>query len=251
MRTFDATLLNEIANDPRVRPAILAPEGPMDLTATVQNPNNVAIVNRWGGFVAIQMTPMLYECHTLFLPEKEGLVEVLALARDAEAFMFTHTQATELITRVADGNRAAHIVASKANFKNFGHQKNLVPGVDCEVMRYAIDDWALTAAITQLEGWTFHSAIADAKRLAGAGDIHEPDVRHDRFVGAALLMAKAGQVMKAFMFYNRAAFIYGYHPIRLLSDSPAVIDTGDAIVGIENGQIEVMQCRSAPPSVQA
>lgn len=248
MRTFEATLLNEIANDPRVRPNLLAPEGPIDLTGQIGNPANVTIVNRSGGFIAIQMTPMLYECHTIFTPEKESFADVLTLAHEAQTYMFTHTQATELITRVADGNRGADIAARKARFKEIGRQKNLAPGVDAAILRVGIDDWALSSTESKVEGWSFHNLIAEAKAAAGKADsVHEDDDRHDKFVGAALLMAKSGQTMKAFMFYNRAAFIYGYEPIRMVNDSPAILDTGDAVITIVKGDVEVMLVKERVP----
>lgn len=243
MRTFDSTILNEIANRPDVRPHLMG-QGPLDLSQLIGNPANVTYAGPQGGFIAVQISDVLYEVHTIFTPDRDGAQDVIKIGQDALAYMFTHTGCLQIITRVPEPNRGAHMVASRVGFKDFAMQKDIAPGVDAKLMRLTVEDWTLRAIQPRVEGFAFHGLLHEAKMAMGSTEPpHAEDEKHDRFVGACLLMAKAGQIGKAFQNYNHAAFIYGYQPIRLLSQIPAIVDTGDAIVGIENGQIEVMLCR--------
>lgn len=243
MRTFDPALLNEIANRDDVRP-FLGGSGELDLRLTVENPANFAFVNQYGGFVTIALMPGLYEVHTIFTPERDGVNEILKLAAESQAFMFLHSDCMELITRVPEQNRPARILAVKGGFRPFAQQKDWEPGHDADVLRITLEDWILHAGPPRVEGWGFHAMLEERKKAQGsANKAHAEDERHDRYVGAALLMAKAGNILKGYMAYNRAAFIYGYQPVLLKSQTPPVVDMGDAIIGIEHGEVEVLLCR--------
>ncbi len=67
MRTLDAAFLNEVANDPEVRP-FLGRSGALDLAPLISDPNNYCFVCDQGGFVGIKLQPGLYELHTIFRP---------------------------------------------------------------------------------------------------------------------------------------------------------------------------------------
>ncbi len=240
MRTLDARFLNQIANDPRVRPFLLG-RGVLDLTLLVENPANVCIVCSAGGILAVQVTPQLYEFHTVSTLDHDGVADMLQLGADGIGYLFSHTTCREIVARVPVDNRNAHIFATHCGFRDIGLQREFAPGRNARLMRATLEDWIAKATLPRVEGFSIQSLIAESLQFA----VRAPDnEQRDRYLGAALLMAKSGQVLKGVEVHNLGAFIYGFPPITLLSQMPTIIDIGDAVVGLENGQAEVMLCRT-------
>jgi len=56
-------------------------------------------------------------------------------------------------------------------------------------------------------------------------------------------MYSRGQAKKATSLYNRWAVNAGYAPIQLISEEPPVVDVLDAVMRLDEDELEVMTCR--------
>lgn len=241
MRTMDHRFLEALANDPEVRPWLGGNlEEPIRLEDLISRPGNYAFVNTEGGFVVHLLAPGLYECHTIFRPGwSVNIKNVFHLLWEAQEFMFVETDCMDICTKVLDGNERADRLAKVAHFT----EKYARNGVSYRNL--SLDAWA-DACSTRLraEGASFHERIGAAKAAAGVVEPqHEEDPHHDQYVGLASLMVKAGNVAKGVDQYNRWAVMAGYAPISVLWNQPVVIHTGDAVIAIRNGDMEVLRCR--------
>lgn len=245
IRTTDAALVNSIANDPAVRPHVgRADAGPLDLADYLACPDNVALAFDHGCFLFTPHDSSRYELHTLVLPEGRG-AGVLPAAHRAFLWVFTHTEALEIVTKVPAPNRPAGLMARRAGFRPmFTRQGAWEDGSDVTFFRLAVEDWADARAELGLEGQAFHDMLELAKQAAGSPlEAHPHDEAHDRAVGLACLTAKAGQLRKAAWSYSRWARLAGYATIDVISEEPPVLDVRDALVTVRDGQLEVLECR--------
>lgn len=249
MRTMDHRLLAEIALDPRVRPWIASQQSDQDLVDSLEQwitqPGNYCFTGDDGGFLVLRLDEGLYEAHTMFRPGCNGR-EVLRLMRESFQFMFVETDCMKVVTKVADTNEAAKHLARLAPFDlQFTREDGWGPGVDLHFMNLPLDRWAdLCSTKLRAEGASFHSRIEEAKRSAGVNSpLHPEDPDHDQAVGLASLMFKAGNPMKAVTIYNRWAVFAGYVPLRIVWNNPTVVHTGDAVIQIRNGDMEVLLCQ--------
>lgn len=235
-RTFNADGFNAVANHADVRPWLQAPDGPIDLTATISNPANFALWCDGGGFVLVRHEPGIYEVHSLFAPEGRG--HSVAAMRAGFAYMFERTDADEIVTTCADDNRAALAFAKLAGFREVFRT--------ADTGRYSLTlmDWALSRPELELEGATFH-ALLESVKVANdsARPVHEDCAAHDRMVGAAFRMVQAGNPAKAVGHYNKWARMAGYAPIGLISANPPVLDVVDAVIEWTGTDMEVALCR--------
>ena len=87
-------------------------------------------------------------------------------------------------------------------------------GVEHSHYGVSIDDWPLIDDECLKMGDRFHEI---------APNTHEDCEIHDRFVGAALLIADKNPE-KACAFYNKWALITGYMPVKIESLDPLIID---------------------------
>lgn len=244
-RTADAAFVNELANHPAIRPFIGGGLEPLDLTAVCQNPANVILVVEGAGAWLLQMLmPGVYELHTMFLPEARGRA-YFAAAKEALAYMFSRTDALEIITKCPDDNGGARMASAVIGFRERFRREGAWetgPGISYQV--FSIDDWFVRDRGCLAEGRAFHTALEAAKLAQGCTlAVHPEDDAHDRAVGAACLMIKGGQAAKAVGFYARWAIFAGYQPFQALSNT--VFDVVDALVEVRNGQIAGFICRSA------
>jgi RimJ/RimL family protein N-acetyltransferase len=244
-RTFDPAFLNSVINHPEVRPWV-GGEGEVDVTAQLINPSNVALVNEFGGFILIQHTPGSYEVHSQFLPEGRGRSAREAM-REGFDYMFTRTNCEQVITQVPDNNRAAAGLARLAGFRELFRRENAKRG-PTSYMVLTIDEWAQRNAALEADGEWYHAATEVAVRAARP-DLpdHPEDPAHNRAVGAAVRMVRAGNAAKGVAFYNRWAHFAGYSPIRLISAQPAIIDMSDGgltvIAEERDGNMEIVLCQ--------
>ena len=235
-RSFDATLLNDVANDPAVRPRLLGC-CPIDYGPIIADPRNFALVTPSGGFVGVSCGSGDYEVHTQF---RRGSRNARDVAPAAFAFMFERTDCRRLTTKVATANRAARALALAGGFTTLFH--NPVLGVDC--MELTIDRWAMACAALDEGGEWFHAKIEAAKVATGSTlPDHPHDAVHNRAVGAAVAMFRAGNPQKAAWFYNRWAAHAGYPGFTIIGEHPLTLDMGEAIVAIHNDDMEVLLCR--------
>jgi len=244
-RTLDPDRLNEIANDPAVRPW-LGGTGALDLGPVIRNPANVALECETGGYVLENHGAGQYEAHTLFLPE--GRPFAYDLAREGFRYLFSATDCLRVVTKVPAGNIAAASHAKRCGFEPIFSRSAMWPGPDgpedVSFQALTFDAWKGRDTQVAVEGRWFHDALEAAKIAAGsAREIHEDDEAHDRAVGAAVLMFKAGNPVKAATLYNQWAALAGYAPLTVLSLTPLVIDVVDAVVEVASQNMEVLQCR--------
>lgn len=248
-RTMDARHLNTVANDPQVRGWLggeSSGETPVDLTALVEDPANVAFATPHGGFLAVALGSGRYDVHSLFLPAGRGREAALA-QRDALAYMFAATDATDLRTTVPTSNTAAAVFARRAGFEPLFTSR--VPWtadtvVEAECCALSIDRWALKCARAQALGTAFHAALEQVKKAHGSPcPTHPEDPVHDGMVGATALLLQAGNAEKAVRFYNVWASCAHYQQIALLRLRPILVDLGDAVIEVACGGMEVLRCR--------
>lgn len=244
-RTMDATFLNEVSNHPEVRPW-LGGDGVLDLGALADNPDNVLLETDGGGWVLHPLLPGVYELHTMFLPEGRGR-SYFAAAREALRWMFSATDALEIVTKCPDDNGPARMAASIAGFRERFHRDDAwKPGVGVSYQVFSIDDWFVRDKECLAAGRAFHDTLEAAKTAAGSTlPTHPDDEAHDRAVGAAVLMIRGGNMSKAVAFYNRWAIFAGYATIEALS--PSLVDVRDAIVEVRGDAMGVLKCRSGLP----
>lgn len=244
MRTYDATLLNEVANDPEVRPW-LGGEGALDLSHLTHDEANVTFVGQHGGFIMIRMGPGSYEVHTVFRKTPNGYRRILSLAHSIVEFMFVETDCVEILTKVPKPNVGADQLCNQVRFQELFVRKDAWQGSEpISYRKLDLDRWAATCSTLGAEGAAFHDLLETTKVANGSvRETHAHDTIHDRLVGLAIKMAKAGNVMKGVNVYNRWATFTGYAPIECKTYAPAVIDIGDAVIQIRRGTVEILECR--------
>lgn len=252
MRTLEATEFNAIANHPEVRPWLGFEDvtRAIDLTEQVANPNNFAFLTpqKDGGYILLKLQPGLYAAHSLAMPAARGR-PMLRLMREGFLTMFTATDAVEIVTQIPDGNDGAAGWSRLAGFRQTFRREGFFPlmgeRVGCQFASLTYADWAIAEKSNLILGEQFHHLL----KSYGLAD-HIEDKAHDAFVGATIASIQRQNVVKAVALYNRFAALSGYHQAQVLSITPPVVDTGDAILGTLNGGVEVLQVkvtRSAIP----
>lgn len=114
-RTFDATFLNQVVNDPRVRPWLGGDrKSRLDLQPAI-DAGAIALINRDGGFLFVPKGEGVFEVHTQFLPSVKG--KAVWFAREAARYMFKTVGAEKLVTDVPEDNQAALALALKTGFE--------------------------------------------------------------------------------------------------------------------------------------
>jgi len=235
-RTLDPTFLNSVANHPEVRPW-LGGEGELDLAGLLGNVQNYGIEADGGGWLLQHLAPGEYELHTLFLPEARGM-SYFRQAREALRWVFTRSDCTEILTKCPDDNPPARMAAVKCGFRERFHRENAwKDGVGIGFYALTIDDWFVRDAEALKAGRWFHHKL---ETEIGHPN-HADDDLHDRAVGAAVLMIKAGMIGKGVACYNRWARFAGFTPI--IQIGPHTLDIQTHVLEVENGDFAVLLAR--------
>lgn len=244
-RHFTAERINEIVNDPSIYPPIRGHHtGPLDLSRITPNPDHVCLVGEYGCVLFIKHQMGIYEFHASVLPEGRG--EWMIEANHAVFhWMFTKTDAFELLTKCPHGNIPAKIGAKAVGCSlrfttrpTWPQDGKLVP---VDVYSIILQEWVKNANNLVESGKWFHNLLDIAYTECGkALDIHENDDVHNRYVGSAVEMIRGGQVGKAINFYNRWAVMSDYKKIGVVSTDPLVIDIDEAKLKIINNNFEVV-----------
>lgn len=244
VRQADAVRINEIINDPAVRPFI-GGSGPIDLTTLVADRGNVVLCGEHGGAVFHRLLPGLYELHTSILTSGRGRWTLRAAA-EAFFFMFTQTDCVEIVTKVPDENRPA-LAAAKLSGMTLdwvsprGWERN---GESCAVPIYSlrVADWPDTcpAALRPIGEWFHDSTQAQLKAQGRPPIEHAEDPFHDVVAGAVVAMIHGGQIMKGITYYNRRAGVAKTPYMRLVSAAPLVLDLHDCRVRVADELFEVL-----------
>lgn len=234
-RIFNSKHLNEIANDPRIRPW-LGGTGEIDLTAALSAPANFAYGDEDGGFVLMNLGYGRYEVHTIL---RYGVRDARTRAQEMLDYMFIHTDALEIVTKVPKNNPRAGALAAGCGFLQLWERPNGWEGQHgLSFRKLDLDLWASECYTAEVEGEAFHRKLEHL-----IPENHPEDQNHDMAVGVALLMVKAGNVDKALTFYNKWAVFAGYGQVQLISQNPLIIDMGTEFLVFKNGELEDIQCR--------
>lgn len=136
-RCFDADRINALFNHPSIRPHIGGDgESPLDLTAAVNDRQNIFLLGEHGGFSFCWSAPRTYEIHTAILPEGRGPA-ALELALTARGWMEEHF-ADHLWTRVHPDAANVRAFTLKAGLRPSGqHTIDLGAGP----VTYDLFDW--------------------------------------------------------------------------------------------------------------
>lgn len=246
-RTMDAAFFNVVANDPEVRPWLGGGAAQLDLTPVLANPANIGLIAEHGGWILTRHEPSVYELHTLFLKEGRG-APMFEAGEAALRYLFTATDCQEIVTKVPLSNCGAVMWARKCGLvERFRRIEAWInpdgSKADISYQALSIDRWSSRNETLITEGEWFHRQF-EAYGLPA----HPEDLAHDRAVGAAVLMAKAGLHRKSVWFYNRWARLAGYPIATLLNEAPVTIDMSvpglQCVVQVRDGQMEVLICRS-------
>jgi hypothetical protein len=249
-RSFDAAEINKILNDPDVFPFVSVPGmESIDVTELVADPRNVLLMAKGGGLIFCWHEPGVYEVHNNFLTEFRDWSSAAA-AQSAIKWMFTHTDCMSILTRVPAFNKAARHAAMRAGGHLEFERKACWPTKDgmCDMSFFALryDDWIRQTPSIALRGREFHKKIDEEFARHGAERTAHPDEDcHDLYAGICAEMLLSGQPDKAVALYNRWARFAGYGMIGLLARDPLMIDLGDCLIQVIDGNFKVIKCR--PP----
>lgn len=120
-RSYDPKKLNYLVNHESIRPFVGGDiTQPLDLSAALENPENVFLANEHGGFFFTWTAPDTYEVHTFILPEGRGQGAV-DLALEARDWMELHG-ADHIWTRVPKGRENVRRLTVAAGFSPCGEQ---------------------------------------------------------------------------------------------------------------------------------
>jgi len=248
-RTFDAKRINEIVNDPSIYPWVCGQvEGPpLDVSRLLENNAHVALFGEHGGAIFFCHCPGYYEIHSQALPSGRG-EWALQAARDAFFWMFTNTDAIEIVTRVPKGNlparaitKAVHGAYEFTNPNGWVFKGKVIPA---DIFSWRIQDWIRNTISLSQYGKQVHEDLEKQYEFHGFKHTPHPDNEmHDRWAGAAYCMLAGGYPGKAIDLYNRWAVMADYQPIKLLSVKPPIIDIGESVLLFKINTFEVVSCR--------
>lgn len=244
-RQHDAAHINEIVNDPSVYPWVSGRHtGPLDVSPLIADGRNVALFGEHGGVIFVAHQPGLYEAHTQVLPAGRGRW-TFDTVNAALHWMFTRSDAIEIMTRCPHGNlgakalaRAIHGELEFTNPRGWTKDGNAIPA---DIYSLDIQRWMKTAPGLPERGRWFHDRLeAEYAGLGKAPDLHADDETHDRYVGAAVDMMLGGQPHKGVVFYNRWAVMADYATVGIVTETPLVIDIRDALLCVRDNDFWVM-----------
>lgn len=245
-REFSAERINRVVSHPDVRPWV-GGVGTLDLTPLVTDFRNVLLMGQGGGVLFQWLEPGLYEAHTQFLPDHRG-TEAVQNVKDALRWLFTRTDAVEIVTKVPEPNKAALGLVRAIRGQKLFERADAWPtengAVAVSFYGLSLMGWAASAPDIGASGHWFHEKLEAAKAAtAGALPPHDDDAAHDQYVGATVEMIAAGQVAKGLTFYSRWAKFAGYGPVAQIAANPIVIDIGDALLAVRGADFDVLLCR--------
>lgn len=225
IRHKNANRYNEIANHPSVRPHLqFLFDGPADLSDLVRDPANYLLMAENGGVLFIRLQNGLFEAHTLALPEMRGS-GVLEMAKQAMQWMFTRTDALELVSKCPTlRTRAlAKCIDGHLDCNVTGHD-----GKPVDVYRVTIQAWMAGA----------ESLTALGERCAELLTVPDYGPSLHRPLGIAAEMFRRGQLIKGIIFFGRWAALAGYPMMSVASLSPPSFRLADDIIVLrEDGSV--------------
>jgi hypothetical protein len=246
-RVFDAERINELVNDPAIRPDVAnMDEGVLDLSPQIANRAHIMLMGDHGGVMFFNLLPGIYECHTVVKPEARGPWS-LGLAKACLHWMFTRTDAYEVVTRVPRPHQAGKGLAISAGMRMEFSRPDMVDfhgeKVTADIYSLRIQDWVPKADVIEEMGFWVHKRLhEEAKRIGVTKEAHPNDPNHNRYLGAAYEMACAGQPVKALAVYNRWAQIARHATVDLISLKPVIFKMDIGLMTIRDGDFEITPC---------
>lgn len=242
-RDTNAARINEIINHPSVRATVADVEdGVLDVSNIVNNELNYVLIGEHGGIIIHCLIPGVYEVHTQILPEGRGPWTLDFLAA-VQHYMFTKTDCFEGVTRIPHGHVAAKAAALAVGMTpEFQRPACRFKGRIVPVDVYSIDimKWASTSPFLEEIGREFHDAMQSQwEKNGGTEQVHDDDPNHNRYVGAALEMARGNQVLKAVSFYNRWARVSRHSGVQIVQAEPTVVEFDIGYLTVQNGQLHM------------
>lgn len=245
-RETTAERINAILNNEAVRPWVAdASEGVLDVAPKVSNPDNVLLMGEgnFGAVFFLKLLPGVYEAHTQVVPEARGNWTHL-LTEACVRWMFTRTDAYEIVTRVPEGHIAARAAALQQGLRHEFTRSNECRFrgrlVDVHIHSFRVQDWVSVAPGLTEKGQWFHGRLnEEARRLGIKTPSHADDKNHNRYVGASLEMCENGQAVKGVGLYNRWALVSRHKPVQLLTIDPVSIRMDIGVLRLVGGDIEV------------
>lgn len=250
-RELDPGPINAVLNHKDVRPWVANGDEPLDVSAQVADERNVFLFGEHGGVGFLQILPGVYEAHTQVLPTGRG-EWTRRMTEACVRFMFTRTDAYEIVTRVPAGHIAAKAAAEAQGMKleftrpNGVMFRNRV--VDCHILSFRVQDWiARTPELAETGQWLHDRMEAEAARLELAIPSHDPDENHNRHAGVAVEMMFGGQYTKAVTLYNRWVSIARHmrdekiQHVHLVSTAPPIVRFDIGLMRFYADDIEVIR----------
>lgn len=244
-RCRSADRINRVLNDPYVRPWVAdSREGVLDVSPQVADEKNVLLMGEHGGVFLFKLLTGFYEVHTQVLRSGRGAWTNAFLAA-ATHWMFTHTDAVEILTRVPQGHVAAKAatLANHMTYEFTRHRECKFRGalVDVDIYALRLFDWVKHYPAFIDRGRWFHDRLhAEALRLGITTPPHEDDENHNLYVGASFDMIANGELAKGVAFYNRWAIVSRHPPIAIVSSDPPVVKFDIGFLHLKaDGDIEV------------
>ena len=245
-RHATAEFANIVLNDRDVRPDIAdVAEGRVDISPQVANRQNVLLCGSHGGFMYFKLMDGIYEVHSFVLPAGRGRWAFYAAMASID-WIFTRTDAFEVMTRIPVGHVAAAGLASKCGFRlefaapNGSKWRGMQR--DVEVWSLPIQCWAVRATGFEARGEFFHAQLATkALRMGVQEPPHDLEAVHNHYVGIALAMIDAGISRKAVGFYNRWAMAARHSPVVLLNEAPPEIAMDIGVLRFQGKDFELVR----------
>lgn len=183
-----------------------------------------------GGWIFQRLEGGYYEVHTLFLPKSRDIVEN---AKKALFYMFTATDALEIVTRVPTDLPHARKLAEAGGFRyrftrpdGWMREQGLIP---VDHFGLTIDEWTRDNPELIALGQEFHHKLGDHKD-------HGEDTTHDAYAGLGLACWSGGVVGKGLWRYNRWAVSSGYRPLEISEDG---VEFDGVRLTMKDGQVNV------------
>jgi hypothetical protein len=241
-RERHARRLNRVANHPEVRPHIGGPgEAEADFSWLLRDPKNVLLMGQHGGMFFACISPGIYDAHILVVPEGRGpWAKVMTQA--CFHWMFTRTDAMEIIARCPAGNLRSHAMARvmgmTPRFRTPPVVSQAGRDVPCTVYSQTLQDWIDRAPGLEARGQAVRAQIeSQGVTLTG-----KPDAEAFRQVGAAFEMFLNGQLFKGVLCQRRWAHMAGYDPADVISENPmGILFPGGTVFFQGNGNFRLVK----------
>lgn len=241
-REMDASVINAFLNAPDIRPWIAdAADGEINVQKQIEHPDVIFLMGEHGGVMLHRYMPEHFEVHTFVESAGRG-AWALGMIKSAQHWLFTKTDAKEVLTRIPETHRAALGLTIKAGMTHEFVRPDGVKingkTISVDIYRLSLQDWIKKAPWLIEKGAQFHEWLNAKAAVLGFSSPHDNDDNHNRYVGAVLEMFLGGQPVKATQMYNRWAVISRHAPIKLVSLSPPTIDMDIGQLKLSDGNLE-------------